>query len=467
MKILFVASEAGPYFKSGGLADVARSLPDALMRDGHDVRICHPYYGLMADQPIHVSETVALGIPWPGNGQVKLHLHEPANAAPAVLVEHASFANVLEPYIAPIDPLAVGERFALFSRAALHYAERWGADVIHLNDWQTGLLPLYALIDDIRIATVFSIHNLPYQGNFDPEIMPRIGVPSHFFRTENGVEFFNEVSFIKAGTSFADRVTTVSPTYAREIQTPEFGAGLDGLLRFRARSLHGILNGLDVETWNPMTDPAIPQQYGVRSLEMKSVNSDVLRREMRILGDGPIFASVTRLAHQKGMDILLAALPQLLERGASFVLLGDGDVEGERAFSRAAAAFPGRVAAFFRFDDRLARAIYAGADFFVMPSRYEPCGLGQMIAQRYGTVPIVRRTGGLVDTVADGETGFAFDQATPQALLEATDRALAVYSKKREWPRMQRRCMRLDHSWSRSAEQYTAVYRAAIGPVLG
>jgi starch synthase len=466
MKILFVSPEALPYFKSGGLADVARALPDALVRAGHDVRLFHPLYGFVAARPFSLTLDTELDVPWPQPAMVRCHLHEPESGAPAVLAEHPLLMDAVEPYTSMIDPLTVGERFGLFARAALHYARYWGADVIHLNDWQTGLLPIYALVDDIRIATVFSIHNLAYQGIFSPAILERAGVPSSFFRIENGIEFYGNVSFLKGGLVLADRITTVSPTYAREIQTREYGAGMDGLLRFRARIVHGILNGIDVDSWNPMTDTALADRYGVRTLERKAFNREALLAELKLESRGPLLVAVSRLVHQKGMDILHGALPRLIELGASLALLGDGDTALERAFSRAQKAYPTRVAAHFRFDDALARRFYAGGDIFVMPSRYEPCGLGQMIAQRYGTVPLVRRTGGLVDTVEDGLTGFAFADASPEALLAAAQRAAIAWSRN-SWSKLQRRCMRLDRSWNRSAQQYEEVYRAAIGPVLG
>ena len=465
MRILFVASEAVPYHKSGGLADVARALPDALLRDGHDVRICHPFYGFIEGRNLQFTESSEQPVPWRGQGTVRFHRHERPGGADGVLVDHPLLRVALDPYGSPGDPLAVGERFALFSRAALHYARSWGAELMHLNDWQTGLVPVYALADDIPMATVFSIHNLPYQGIFPFSILDRIGVPRYFFRTENGLEFFGNVSFIKGGIALADRVTTVSPTYAREIQTPVYGAGMDGLLRFRARDLHGILNGLDVESWNPMTDQALAEPYSLRTAQKKEANRSALLQELQLDGSGPLIVSVTRLAHQKGIDILLAALPRLIELGAAVALLGDGDSALEQAFARAARQYPGKVAAVFKFDDALSRRLYAGGDFFVMPSRYEPCGLGQMIAQRYGAVPIVRHTGGLVDTVQDGDTGFVFGPASPEALVDAARRACAVWGT-RGWTAFRRRCMRIDHSWGRSAEKYEQVYRAAIGPAL-
>lgn len=462
MKILLVTSEAVPYFKSGGLADVARALPDALLRAGHDVRIMHPLYGFMRERSLSFSAQQDLDLPWPGGTSVRFHLHQPASGAPAALLEHRLFDDVAEPYASTIDPLVVGERFALFSRAALHYARLWGAEVMHLNDWQTGLVPVYALVDGIPMPAVFSIHNLAYQGNFPPSILNRIGVPPAFYRTDNGVEFFNNASFLKGGIALADRITTVSPTYAREIQTPEFGAGLDGLLRYRADVLTGILNGIDVNSWNPATDRALKVRYSADQVFQKEINREALLDELQLDGKGPLVIAVTRLAHQKGIDILFGALPGLFDLGASVAVLGDGDTATERAFARATATFPRRVTALFRFDDPLARRFYAGGDFFVMPSRYEPCGLGQMIAQRYGTVPIVRRTGGLVDTVVDSSTGFVFDAPNSEALLGAAARAFSVW-RADGWVGLLRRCMRLDHSWGHSAEQYAHVYRAAIG----
>lgn len=462
MKILLVASEAVPYFKSGGLADVARALPDALVRAGHDVRIVHPFYGFVRARNLSFNARLELDLPWPGGTTVRFHLHQPASGAPAALLEHPFFDDVAEPYESATDPLAVGERFALFSRAALHYARLWGAEVMHLNDWQTGLVPVYALVDGIRMPTVFSIHNLAYQGNFPPPILLRIGVPTAFYRTDHGIEFFNSASFLKGGIALADRITTVSPTYAREIQTREFGAGLEGLLRHRADLLTGILNGIDVESWNPATDRALKAQYSPDLIFKKDINREALLEELQLDGQGPVVVVVSRLAHQKGIDILFGALPGLLKLGASVAVLGDSDPATERAFARATTAFPRRVAALFRFDDPLSRRFYAGGDFFVMPSRYEPCGLGQMIAQRYGTVPIVRRTGGLADTVEDGSTGFLFDTPSAEALLRTAERAFPVW-RKDGWLVMLRRCMRLDHSWGHSAEQYLDVYRAAIG----
>ena len=465
MRILFASSEATPYFKTGGLADVARSLPDALWERGHDVRIIHPLYRTVRDQGLDLEEEGQAWIPWPeGNVVVRYHLHQPRRGAPAVLVDEPAFFDTTEPYApTPRDPIAHGVRFGLFSRAVVDYARRWGAEVVHANDWPTGLVPVFARVDRLAVRTVFGIHNLAYQGNFPPRILRRVGVPRHFYRMEDGLEFYEQASFLKGGLALSDRLVAVSPTYAREIQTPAFGAGLDGLLRHRAADLWGILNGIDTRDWDPATDEAIATRYDASRLDGKEANRRAVLEELGLRGDGPFFAMVSRLADQKGVDILIDALPEMLREPGAVAVLGDGAPDYERALAAAADAYPGRVAAVLRFDDRLARRLYAGADFFLMPSRYEPCGLGQMIAQRYGTVPIVRHTGGLVDTVEDGVTGFAFTDPTPEGLLGAVARARAAW-RQPGWDELRRRCMALDWSWTRSAAQYEELYRSIPTP---
>lgn len=461
MRILLASSEATPYFKTGGLADVARSLPDALWERGHDVRIIHPLYRGVREQGLDLEEEGQAWIPWPeGNVVVRYHLHQPGRGAPAVLVDEPAFFDTAEPY-APTarDPIAHGIRFALFSRAVVDYARRWGAEVVHANDWPTGLVPVFARVDRLGVPTVFGIHNLAYQGNFPPRILRRVGVPRHFYRVDDGLEFYDQASFLKGGLALSDRLVAVSPTYAREIQTPAFGAGLDGLLRHRAADLWGILNGIDTREWDPATDEAIATRYDASRLDGKEANRRAVLGELGLRDDGPFFAMVSRLADQKGVDLVIDALPEMLREPGTVAVLGNGAPDYERALAAAAVAFPGRVAAVLRFDEALARRLYAGADFFLMPSRYEPCGLGQMIAQRYGTVPIVRHTGGLVDTVEDGATGFAFTDPTPAGLLDAVARARAAW-RQPGWDELRRRCMALDHSWTRSAAKYEELYRS-------
>lgn len=467
MRILFATSEAIPYHKSGGLADVSRSLPDALAARGHDVWILHPFYRPVRAASFATRPRGGARLPWPGGGvEVNYHLHAPERGTPALLVEHEVF-DVDQPYEPlPGDPLAHARRFGIFCRAAVERARALEVDVVHLNDWQTGLVPAYGLLDGLEAATIFAIHNLAYQGNVPPEASRELGIPGALVRTENGLEFFGQLSFLKGGVSLADRIVTVSPTYAREIQTPEYGAGLDGLLHFRRRVLHGIVNGIDPSAWDPATDPAIPARYGVRRLQGKEQNRAALLAELGLREDGPVFVMVSRLAHQKGIDLLLDAMPALLEGGATLAVLGDGDASYVRRIQAVADRVPDRVAVRFGFDDRLARLLYAGGDFFLMPSLYEPCGLGQQFAQRYGTPPVVRRTGGLADTVEDERTGFCFDEPSADALVSAMARAIAAW-RTPVLETMRRRCMRLDHSWQRSAEAYEAVYAAALGDLKG
>jgi starch synthase len=312
---------------------------------------------------------------------------------------------------------------------------------------------------------VFTIHNLAYQGLFPKQVLPALGLPWEVFRYE-AMEFFDQLSFMKAGLAFADALTTVSPTYAREILTPEGGASLDALLRHRAPDLHGILNGIDVHAWDPARDPHLPAHFTAGALAGKAACKAALQREvgLPVRPEVPLAGLVTRLAEQKGIDLVAAALPALLGRDVQVVLLGSGEPAYEEAFARAAREHPDRVAARIGFDEGLAHRIEAGADLFLMPSRFEPCGLNQMYSLRYGTVPVVRAVGGLADTVEDYDglargTGFRFDAYTPQALLTATRRALDVFRDRRAWRGLVERGMAEDNSWERSAARYEALYR--------
>src|SRR5690606_36027002 len=341
VRILFASSEATPYFKTGGLADVARSLPDALWERGHDVRIIHPLYRGVREQGLDLEEEGQAWIPWPeGNVVVRYHLHQPGRGAPAVLVDEPAFFDTPEPYAPTLrDPIAHGIRFALFSRAVVEYARSWSADVVHVNDWPTGLVPVFARLDHLRAPIVFGIHNMAYQGNFPPRILRRVGVPRSFYRFDDGLEFYEQASFLKGGLALSDRLVAVSPTYAREIQTPAFGAGLDGLLRHRADVLRGILNGIDTRAWDPATDEAIATRYDAARLDGKEANRRRVLDELELDGAGPLFTMVSRLAHQKGVDLLIEALPQILESPGSIAVLGDGAPEYEEALADAAAAY--------------------------------------------------------------------------------------------------------------------------------
>lgn len=462
MRILFASSEAIPYWKTGGLADVARTLPDALLRRGHDVWLIVPLYAALR-RSIPLEKAGSATIDWPGGPRTaRYFVHRPDSGAPAILVDLPGAFDVAEPYAEdPANPLEPGMRFALFCRAVVERARALEADVVHVNDWPTGLVPVYARIDGLDAPVVFGIHNMAYQGNFDPAILAAAGIPDSFFTVDDGLEFYGQASFLKAGLALADRLVTVSPTYAREIQTEEFGAGLHGLLEYRADRLQGILNGIDPDLWNPATDPAIPARYDAASIERKEIDRDALLHELDLDGRGPLFSIVSRLAHQKGIDLVIDAIPAMVRAGARLAALGTGDPAFEQALRDAAEQYPRRVAAVIGFDDARARRIYAGSDFLLMPSRFEPCGLGQMIAQRYGTVPVVRHTGGLVDTVVDAVTGFAFLTPTVDALLDAVARASVAWNGS-GWRDLQRRCMALDWSWTRSAEEYEALYASVV-----
>ena len=403
---------------------------------------------------------------------------------PVYLLEHEHYSNRDSLYgTSDGDYWDNCERFVFFCRAALEGMARldagrpgvrWQPQVIHANDWQTGLLPVYlrTLYRDHpmlgSLASVFTIHNLAYQGVFWHYDMPMTGLGWDLF-TPAGIEFYGKLNFMKGGLIFSDLLTTVSRTYAREIRTPAFGCGLEGVLEDRSQNLHGVVNGIDYEAWNPQKDPAIAHPYSAEDPEPKAVCRETLRRELGLEdGAGPIIGIITRLAEQKGMDLVLEALPGILEEDAQLVVLSSGDARLEEVFRAAAAAHPGRVAVRIGYDDELSRRIFAGSDAFLMPSRYEPCGLGQLIALRYGSAPIVRRTGGLADTVTEFDpsrrsgTGFVFDAFTPDALLAAVRRAAATFRQPALWKALVRNAMAEDFSWDASAREYVTLYRKAL-----
>lgn len=472
MEILFVASEVAPWSKTGGLGDVAGALPRALAARGHAVAVVSPRYGSI-DPRAHglVRKERALrvrGEPvsvWVAEGSPAVHLveHERLFGARPGL-----YGDGTRDY--PDN----AERFAFLSRAALALPGALGlrARVVHANDWQTGLVPWllhHEHAQDPALAgarSVFTIHNLAYQGTFPKPVVPHLGLPWDVLRLE-AMEFHDQLSFMKAGLVFADALTTVSPTYAREILTPDGGMGLDAVLRQRRESLHGILNGIDVTEWDPATDPHLPAHFTARALAGKARCKAALQRELALpaRADVPLLGMVTRLVAQKGIDLVVAILPELLSRDVQLAVLGSGDRAFEEAFARAAREHPDRIAARIGFDEGLAHRIEGGADAFLMPSRFEPCGLNQMYSLRYGTVPVVRGVGGLEDTVEDYDgwnrgTGFKFREYSPAALLLATRRALDAYRDRRAWRGLVERGMAQDFSWERSAASYEALYRS-------
>jgi starch synthase len=476
LRILYVAAEVAPFAKTGGLADVAGALPQALARLGHDVRVVMPLYrGVEAVAgPLRVAVprvTVPIGDRTVEGALLEGRLGE---GVPVYFVAQDGYYDRPALYGASDDC----ERFVFFCRSVLAALADlgWTPQVVHANDWQAGLIPVYleTLYRDAPayadVATVFTVHNLAYQGVFWHYDLPMTGLGWDLF-TPAGIEFYGHLSLLKGGLIFADLLTTVSPTYAREIQTPAFGERMDGVLRERRANLVGILNGLDVLAWNPATDLEIPKRFDRDDLGGKAACTAALRDEMGLPDPGgraPLVGVVSRLAAQKGLDLVAGAVPAIRAAGGQLVVLGSGEEPLERLLGELAEAHPESVAVRLGFDDRLARRIYAGADLFLMPSRYEPCGLGQLIALRYGTVPVVRRTGGLADTVrawdaATGEgTGFLFDELSADACGTALARAFTAHADPAAWRRLVANAMAADFSWDVSAESYVTCYRRAI-----
>ena len=476
MEILFVASEVAPFSKTGGLGDVSEALPEALVAHGHAVAVVSPRYGGIDPgragfEPRHRAVRVR-GEP------TTVHVRRTGRLV-HYLVEHEHFFGGRRGLYGEHghDYPDNAERFAYLCRAALAVPAALGhrPRIVHLNDWQTALaawLLRAEHAEDPAISaarTVFTIHNLAYQGVFRKELLPALGLPWEVFRFD-AMEFHDRLNLMKAGLVFADALTTVSPRYAAEIATPEGGEGLDPLLRHRRVDLHGILNGIDVRAWDPATDPALPAHFDLHRLAGKRACKEALQREvgLPVRADVPVVAVVSRLVEQKGIDLVLAALPELLRRELQLVVLGTGRHDWEGALARAAREHPHRLAVRLGFDEPLAHRIEAGADVFLMPSRYEPCGLNQLYSLRYGTVPVVREVGGLADTVEDFDgwrrgTGFRFRDQEPKAMLVALWRALELRRDRRAWHAMVRRGMAQDFSWGRSAARYEELYDRLVG----
>jgi starch synthase len=478
MRVLFVASECSPFAKTGGLGEVIGALPKALRAAGIDVRVVLPLY---AGTPWHQFEALegVLSVPmWFGTAQARVRLGRlPGSAVPLYCLEHHRYFDRPHLYGPPPDAYPDNlERFAFLSRGALELCKAlgWTPDVIHAHDWQTALVPVY--VDTVEwaqplhgCATVYTIHNLAYQGVHGPGALFITGLgPEHFHARE--FEHFGTLNLTKAALYRSTLVTTVSRTYAEEIRTPAYGCGLDGVLAERGRDLIGIPNGIDVREWNPATDPHLAAHFDAEDPTGKAECKADLQREagLPVRPSVPLLALVTRLVPQKGIDVFAAALDRMLGWDVQLVILGSGDPEAERFFAARARARPDRFCAWFPFDDARAHRVQAGADFFVMPSRFEPCGLGQLYALRYGALPIVRATGGLVDTVASydeatgGGTGFMFHDLTPASLADTIGWAVSTwYDRPAHIAAMRRRALREDHSWDRAAREYVRLYRTA------
>ncbi len=476
LKILMVASEAAPFAKTGGLADVIGSLPPALRALGHDVRLVMPWYRGVGKVTGNLRPSQRkLLVPMGGRVYQLSFRTGQMDQLPVYFIDAPEYYDRPELYGEDgIDYPDNAERFGLLSRAALELARLldFAPDVIHAHDWQTGLVPVYLRHqlwrDPFFAATgsLFSIHNLGYQGVFPRATARKLGLEQSLIHPD-GLEYHKQISLLKAGIRFADQVNTVSPTYCREIQTPEHGIGMDGLLRSRGERLHGLLNGLDGELWSPAKDPALVQSYSVNDMSGKALCKHALQQELglELNAETPIVVMVTRLDSQKGIELVLESWDRILTRQLQLVILGTGNPDYERRLAEAATFYLGQAKVLLRFDDALSRRIYAGSDLFLMPSRYEPCGLGQLIALRYGSVPLVHATGGLADTIhdpqqeADHSNGFVFDEYRQENLLKGLDRALSSYAKPEEWQKLVHRGMTQNMSWESAAKGYVKLYR--------
>ena len=477
MKVLFAASECAPFIKTGGLADVAAALPKALARAGLEVRVLVPAYPKLAHLLSHGQEVLSLP-DLPGGPATVLAVRAEGLDL-LLLVTPGLFEREGGPYLDPSgrdfedNPV----RFAALAKAAALIASRgidgWRPDVLHAHDWQSGLAPAYLRVaGEGRVASVTTIHNVAFQGLCPAYMMEDLQLSSRGFRIE-GFEYYGNVSFLKAGIAYADKVTTVSPTYARELLTPEFGMGLQGALTAKGDAFVGILNGVDTEVWDPATDRALTERYDAPNDDARAANRETLsqRFALALPDDAPLFCVISRLTAQKGIDLLIEALPRLLERGAGLAVLGSGEPALEAALQEAASRFRGRVGVVLGYDEELSHLLQGGADAIVVPSRFEPCGLTQLYGLRYGCLPVVARTGGLADTVIDANeaaitagvaTGFQFAPVTAQALGDAIERACEAFADRPLWRTMMAHAMAHPVGWDRSAAAYHELYKDAL-----
>jgi starch synthase len=484
MRILFASAEAYPLAKTGGLADVSGALPRALAEHGVDVRLVLPGYPQVLAAA--ADKKVAKEIPFADGNARLISARMPDTGIPVWLVECPAL------YDRPGSPYTDrggrewpdnAHRFALLCQFAAglalgHLVDGWRADVVHANDWHTGLLPVLLGTGDNRPATVFTIHNLAYQGLFPSSTLPSLGIDRDHF-TPDGLEFYGKVSFLKAGIRFSDRITTVSPSYAREIMTPDYGCGLDGLLRQRADHLSGILNGVDYGVWSPEQDPHLLARFSADDISGKLTCKRSLQRELSLDSDPavPLVVWLSRITDQKMADVVTRTLHRIMDRDVQLAVLGDGDPALEEQFREAAQHYPGRLAVRIGYQEPLAHRYLGGADLLLHPCRFEPCGLTPLYAMRYGVLPLVRQVGGLTDTIVDATewtiragnaTGFCFREATASAMLDCLDRALGFYTEQALWNQMRRRAMSRRFGWDSTARRYLALYRKlAPGPHPG
>ncbi len=474
MRVIYASTEIYPALKTGGLADVNAALNRALLELGVDVRLLLPGYPAILRAAGDLQQVAHLESPV-GGFEVRV-LRGCLDRVPAYLIEAGKlYARPASPYVddAGRDWPDNHLQFALLGWVAARFADGsidgWRPDIVHCHDWHTGLAPAYLTArGGDRPGCVFTVHNIGYQGDFPALTFNELALPPGFFSL-HGLEFYGRVNFMKSGLHYADRITTVSPSYAREIQTPEYGFGMDGLLRSRSAALTGILNGVDRAVWNPQADAFIAARYSPQHPAGKAACKTALRAELGLAsGAGPVFGVVSRLIAQKGLDLALTVLPDLVARGGQVALLGSGEPGLEAGWRAAAARYPGAVSVHLTYDEALAHRIVAGSDVILVPSRFEPCGLTQLYGLAYGTLPLVRRVGGLADTVCDASpqnlaagaaTGFSFGAATADNLQDALVRAFDLWAKPRQWAQVRSVAMQQDFGWGPAARRYLDVYR--------
>lgn len=481
MKILFVCAELAPYVTAGGLGDVARALPRALLAQGHDVRLALPCYKRLPAEMTgkHFCLVVADMGAKTSHGAMRVSTF-PETDAPMYLIEHEGYFGREHLYGDGANEYEDNaERFCFFCLGVLHGVAQtgWRPDVVHCHDWHTAAMPAFI---KTRVAhtpawrgmpTLYTIHNLAYQGRYKAKYLPFTGLSPNLF-TPECLEFCGDLNLMKAGIAFASRINTVSPTYAEEIQTPRFGEGLEGFLRTRTKSLSGILNGVDYDVWNPAKDSLIPAKYSRADLAGKKTCKKALQKAFGLpVKDVPVMGMVSRLYWQKGIDLVMEALPELLKMDLQLIILGTGDPKFEKALQEATKVHSNKMSAAVRFDIELSHLVEAGSDFFLMPSHFEPCGLSQLYSLAYGTIPVVRKTGGLADSVrhiseanlrTERATGIVFKEETPEAVVSAVRQALELYKSKNTLREVQATGMSMDFSWYSSAEAYGRLYRQAM-----
>ena len=472
LKILFVASEAVPFAKTGGLADVAGSLPKALFSLGHDVRLAIPKYGAIEDKTWNMRDRGELAC----GGTLKTCLL-PGTSITVMFTDNEKYFGRWGFYGENgADYPDNAERFLYFNNAVLSACEKleWIPDVIHCNDWQSSLIPLFLKLRRFPVletcATIVTIHNIAYQGYFENSFMEKAEIPWELYTPEK-LEYWNGFSFLKAGLIYGDLITTVSEKYAAEIlESGEYGRGMEGVLRAREQDLHGIINGIDYDQWNPLTDKYLVKNYNLETIERKQANKRQVVLDLKLESgeNTPLISMVSRLDEQKGLDILIEAMDGLMKLDINLVLLGIGDRKFYPALEALCEKYKGRLSVNLRFDNPLGHLLYGGSDMFLMPSHFEPCGLSQLISFKYGVIPVARSTGGLYDTVANFNprtgkgNGFTFGAYSPAALLESVTRAVSTYADKKAWSHLIRTAMTADFSWEKSARKYSDLYELAV-----